>query len=295
MDKRAVDKLIEDRYQTLPPALQRAARYAIDHPKEMALHSMRSIAASAGLPASAMHRLACQLGFDGYEALRDVYRQWVAQDGSSFSERATALQKRGDATEALAKELLAADGQNLAQMITPETLGVIRQARDVLAQARRIYVAGLRSLFPAAFYFHYASAMFMDNTTLLTGIAGAFADGLRRAGEQDALLVFSYHPYARETLNAVKFARQQGLHVVAVTDSVLSPVARQAQTAIVIGNATPSLFPSVVPALSVAQTLVALLLANGGADSLREIARSEAQLDQFSVYTQERGTRAARR
>jgi len=44
------------------------------------------------------------------------------------------------------------------------------------------------------------------------------------------------------------------------------------------------LFPSVVPALSVAQTLVALLVARGGRASLQEIEESEAQLGKFAVY-----------
>lgn len=296
MDKRALEKQIEERYPTLPPILQQAARFAMDNPQDMALYSMRRVAALAGLQASAMHRLASQLGFSGYEAFRDVYRHWLAQGGDSFSNRASELQRRGrdDATQSLAKELLLADSQNLAELGSPETLEAIKAARATLADARRIYVLGLRSLFPAAFYFNYACAMFMDNTTLLTGIGGAFADGLRHAGAGDVLLVFSYHPYARETLNAVTFARQQGLRVVVVTDSVLSPVAPHAQALIVVGVATPSLFPSVVPALAVAQTLVALLIAQGGAESLKEIERSEAQLAQFSVYLQEGGSLSRR-
>jgi len=51
-----------------------------------------------------------------------------------------------------------------------------------------------------------------------------------------------------------------------------------------VANATPSLFPSVVPALAVAQALVALLVANSGKETLREIANSEAQLQRFDVY-----------
>ncbi|MCJ9712309.1 MurR/RpiR family transcriptional regulator, partial [Bordetella hinzii] len=53
---------------------------------------------------------------------------------------------------------------------------------------------------------------------------------------------------------------------------------------ILVSNATPSLFPSVVPALAVAQTLVALLVASGGRANLREIEKSEAQLKEFAVY-----------
>jgi len=285
MDKRAVDKLIEEQYASLPPTLQRAARYAIDNPKAIALNSMRTVAAEAGLQSSAMHRLARQLGFDGYEALRTIYREWL-HDAGSFAQRATALQQRGarDETESLVRELVQADSGNLLAILQPANIEAIRVAADVLASARNIYVVGLRSLFPAAFYFHYACGMFQHNTVLLSGTAGTFADDLRRGGSEDVMLVFSYEPYARDTVLAVRFAKERGLRIVSVTDSVVSPIAADAAALIVAANPTPSLFPSVLPALSIAQTLVALLVASGGQTSLDEIKKSESQLREFAVY-----------
>lgn len=288
MDKHSVDRLIEERYQSLSPVLQRAARYVMDNPKDMALNSMRTIASSAGLQSSTMHRLARELGFDGYESFRAVYRTWLTEGSSSFSERATALQKRSgsDEAEKLIRELLHADDAHLTQLTTPDTLASIKNASDILGKARRIYVAGLRSLFPAAFYFNYACGMFMHNTRLLMGIAGTFSDDLREGGSEDALLVFSYNPYARDSVSAVEFARQQGMRIVSVTDSTLSPIAKQSHALVIVPNRTPSLFPSVVPAMSVAQILVAMLVARGGKKSLQEIKKSEAQLQRFAVYVE---------
>ncbi|WP_459616206.1 MurR/RpiR family transcriptional regulator [Bordetella sp. 2513F-2] len=288
MDKRAVDELIEARYAELPPTLQRAARHAIDHPRSIALHSMRAVAAEAGLQASAMHRLARELGFEGYEALRDVYRRWLAQDGASFTQRATALQRRGhaDKTESLVHELVDAELRNLQQLADPAVLAALRAARDILTGAARVFVAGLRSLYPAAFYFNYACGMFRGNTTLLSGMGGIFVDDLRHAAKGDALVVFSSEPYARDTVAAVRFAQKQGLKIISITDSAVSPISSQASALIVVPNATPSLFPSVVPALEIAQALVALLVASGGQASLKEIRKSDAQLRDFAVYVQ---------
>lgn len=286
MDKHSVDRLIEERYQSLSPVLQRAARYVMDNPKHMALNSMRSVASSAGLQSSTMHRLARELGFDGYESFRSVYRTWLTEDSNSFSQRATALQKRSGNDEAdnLIRELLHADGAHLTQLTAPDTLASIKNATDILSKARRIYIAGQRSLFPAAFYFNYACGMFMHNTRLLTGIAGTFSDDLREGCSEDALLVFSYNPYARDSVSAVEFAHQQGMRIVSITDSTLSPIAKKSHALVIAPNKTPSLFPSVVPAMSIAQILVARLLASGGKKSLQEIKKSEAQLQRFAVY-----------
>ena len=287
MDKRAIDKLIKEKYQELPPKLQQAARYVIDNPKAVALNSMRSVAADAGLPSSAMNRFACQLGFDGYAPLRDAYRKWLSQGAGMFAERATALQRHGtaDNAENLIREIINADRTNLGHISDPATLEALNMASELLANTRHIFVAGLRSLFPAAYYFHYACNMFNHNTSLMTGLAGVFADDLRHAKIGDTLVVFSYHPYAREAIAAVRFAREQGLQIIAITDSAVSPVARQAAVAILVSTITPSFFPSVVPALSVAQTLIAMLISRGGKHSLKEIEKSEAQLREFAVYS----------
>lgn len=286
MDKRTVDKLIEDAYPDLPPKLQRAARFAIDNPKAMALNSMRSNATHTGLPSSAMHRLARTLGFEGYEAMRSVYRDWLAQDSGLFAKRATALQKRSraDKSDNLVRDIVQAETGNLAQITDAVTLQALKQARDVLSGARLIHVAGLRSLFPAAFYFNYACNMFMHNTSLLSGVGGTFSDDLRHAGPKDALVIFSYEPYARDAVAAARYARAQGVQIVAITDSAVSPIANQAAAVIVAPNATPAFFPSILPALAVAQTLVALLIAHGKQASLKEIERSESQLRDFAVY-----------
>lgn len=290
MDKCAVDKLIEERFESLPGKLQQAARHVIDHPTDVALKSMRILASESGVPASTMNRLAQALGFAGYAPFREIYRKWLSEEGGGFAERASRMQKKraADKTENLLREIIEADQANLSRMLEPQLQQDLKSARELLLQANRIFVAGLRSLFPAAYYFNYACNMFMRNMTLLSGVAGVFADDLRHAGSGDVLVVFSYEPYARDIMTAVEYAREKGVSVVAITDSQVSPVARYAKVSLVLPNSTPSFFPSVVPALAAAQVMVAFLLAEGGKGGLQELEKSEAQLRRFSVYLRDR-------
>jgi DNA-binding MurR/RpiR family transcriptional regulator len=290
MDKAAIDKLIEAQFSALPPKLRQAARYAIDHPKDIALESMRAAAGHAGVQAGVMLRLARQLGFDTYEAFRQPYRDWLAEGGSSFAGRATALRKRPqhDADAGLVADILDAEVRNLGSSLGPAALPALKAAHGLLAGARRIYVIGLRSLYPAAYHFSYACGMFLDKVTLLSGVGGTLADELRRIGPDDALVAYSQAPYAQAAVTAVEFARERGAGVVAVTDSAVSPIAPGAKALLLVANDTPSLFPSVVPALSIAQTLAAMLVAHSGEESLREIGNSEAQLQRFGVYAEKR-------
>src|SRR5271155_2919380 len=94
MTKEEVEKLISERYRSLPPKLKVAARHVLDAPKDVALQSMRSVAADAKLQPAAMLRLARELGFDSYESFRALYVDWLSSRETTFVARARSLRKR---------------------------------------------------------------------------------------------------------------------------------------------------------------------------------------------------------
>lgn len=281
---------LQDVYPNLSPQLRRAAHYLIDRPDEIAFTSMRQLAERAQVQPATMVRLAQAIGFEGYEALREPFRDALRQQPSGFGQRArnllarTGRRRRGRALAQLANEMVAADRENLALSIEAIGADEMADAARVMADARRIYLVGQRSLFPAAFYVHYACSMFRENMILLDGNGGTFADRLRGITEEDALLVFSFEPYSRGTIEAAEYGAARGASVVAVTDSLVSPLAALTRHMLLVGTDTPALFKSVVPVLSVAQVLVAQILAQGGQEALDSVAESESQLETFGAY-----------
>lgn len=282
MPDAGIDKLITDQFESLSPQLRLAARFAIDNPDEIAVNSMRNVAAKAGVQPGTMLRLAQQLGFEGYDQLRDLFRKRVkAGVGSTWSGRARNLRKSG---HALIDRLVADEHDNLQKTFDADTAKSLRQACGIIGSSRLVYVLGLRSLFPVAFYFHYVCRMFMSKTVLLTGTGGTFADDLRRVGKGDTVVAFSYHPYARDSVKAVTFAAKKGARIIAITDSRVSPIIAPAKVGIVVSNTTPSLFPTILPAFAVAQALAALLVQESGEETMANLAKTESQLSAFGVY-----------
>jgi DNA-binding MurR/RpiR family transcriptional regulator len=192
---------------------------------------------------------------------------------------------------ALISEIMSADLADLQETYASLGEAKLAAAERLLVAAPRIFVIGVRSLYPVAFLFHYACRMFLDNTILLTGQGGSFADELRRVEKRDVILAIGYEPYPRDMMRAVDFGVELGGKVLAITDSSVSPLARGAALSLVVRANGPSVFPSVVPAMSVAQALVALLLARSGKDALQRIASSERQLRGLGVFIEGRSER----
>ena len=286
MNKEEVEKLISERYQSLPPKLKVAARHVLDAPKDIAIQSMRSVAADAKLQPATMLRFARELGFDSYEKFRALYVSWLSSSEMTFVARAKTLRKRrvSDGQEKLFSEMYDMDVVSLDRTLGAANAAAFEAAKKLLVGARRFYVLGLRSLFPAAYYLDYACRLFSDKSVLVTGVGGAIADELRRATAKDVLVVFSFEPYARLTVEAVRYAAERKVKIVAVTDSIVSPIAESASVVLLAPNAGPALVPSILPAMAVAQALANLMVTAGGAATLGEIARSDAQLQRLHAY-----------
>jgi DNA-binding MurR/RpiR family transcriptional regulator len=284
---------LQDVYPRLSPQLRKAAHYLIDRPDEIAFTSMRQLADCAEVQPATMVRLAQALGFDGYDTLREPFRDALRRQPAGFGQRArkllarTSRRRKDRALAQLANEMVAADRDNLSLSLEAIGSDELADAANVLANARRIYVVGQRSLFPAAFYVHYACSMFRENMILMDGNGGTFADCLRGISSEDAMLVFSFEPYSRGAVEATEFAAARGAKVIAVTDGLVSPLSSLTRHMLLVDTDTPALFKSVVPVLSIAQVLVAQILAQGGQLALTSVAESEHQLETFGAYWSE--------
>lgn len=302
MPMRAFEEIlarIEDAFPRLSPQLRQAARHVIDHPDDVALYSMRQLAAQANVHPSTMVRLARELGFEGHAQFQEPFQARLrSRPKVSYTGSARSLQARGGNGNAaqLIAEMVNSDRQSLSAVLDELGADALVQAADALCRARKIFFVGVRSLYPVAFYMHYATRMFSHNVDLVDGIGGTFADQLRGVGKGDVVLAVSFAPYSRNTVRAVDYAVKQGAKIIAITDSALSPIARHpGGISLVVRNDSPSFFYSVVPAMAVAEILVMLMAADGGEGALKALEDSADQLNGFDAYWIDRAARKGER
>jgi DNA-binding MurR/RpiR family transcriptional regulator len=207
--------------------------------------------------------------------MREPYRQWLRGGEGAYVARARNLQARGEqGAVSLVREMMEADAAAIGAMARDEDrVATLLACRQTLVEARRVYVLGLRSMFSLAHYFHYAYGMAYDNGRLVHGNAGTVFDAFR--------------PYARDTVLATDVAAEAGASIIAVSDSVVSPIALRAKHVLAVENASPSFFNSIVPAMGAVQALVAAVIADGGNAALDTISEAEEQLARFNAYWQE--------
>jgi DNA-binding MurR/RpiR family transcriptional regulator len=288
-----LNRPIVEAFDALSPQLQTAARYMLDRPDDVALLSMREQARRAGVPPATMTRLAKRLGLEGYDEVRALYAGAVRDGTLGFAGKAgvqvEAQKLRGE--RALAADMALTLSRQIARLAETPTLDRLADAAGRLHQARRIYCLGLRSCHGIAWHFHYMLSLLGDKAVMLDDAGGIGLDAIRDAGKHDVVLAASVEPYARATIEGARYVAQQGVPVVALTDSEVSPLAQIAVAVIPAATESPSFFHTMTPLLAVAEILAALVAGRSGQKALDALTRTEAQLAAFGVHLPRRGAK----
>ncbi|MCC9626104.1 MurR/RpiR family transcriptional regulator [Thalassospira sp. MA62] len=282
------EKLIDD-YAKLSPQMQKAARYILDHPSDVALQSMRSLARTAGVQPSTITRLNATIGMGTWQEFQRHYQNRLLDMPASYASRARESQDgdTGDQRDVhLLENIARAEQDNVRAAFCPEMATAMIKACGLIEKAGRVFIVGRGGAYPAAYQFAYAYRLFQDNGVLVDGRTGTFGDELRGINDGDVMIAVGAYPYIRDTVRAVDYASQHKCPIIAVTDSDVAPLAQVATIKLIVSDRSQSFFQSFTAAVSILQALVALLVARGGEDTLQRIAVAEEQLASFETYVE---------
>lgn len=279
-------KMIETRFDGLSPQLRVAARFALDSPDRMAVHSMREVANQVNVMPATMSRLAARLGFKSYTDFRNRFRDRILPETGTYAARARQLQMRSStaASSVFLKEMAETDTDNIERSFSQSEECAFQSAAESLINAEKIYVVGLRKCYPVAYFFHYATRHFFPDSMLLEGKAGLFGEEISAIRPTDVLLAVAFDPYTKETVQAVNAAQQEGAAVISITDSKVSPLAERATHLFLAANRSPSFYRSLVGAMALAQALVAAVVNELGQVAVQKLEVSELKLRKNNTY-----------
>lgn len=283
MPYRHLAQQLDERFASLSPELQRAARWVREHPAELGLQSMRQSARAAGVSPATMTRLARALDFAGFDAMRRPAMAALAQSaGRSHPQHLQTAED--DLAVGPASALQPVQTANVASVLARNPPAqLLAAARSILA-ARQVLFLGLRASFGVAHQLRYSCDWLRSGTLLATDPGGALADQLAELGSSDLLVAVSQAPYTVQTVQAAQQLRARGVRVLALTDSVLSPLAREASTVLLFDTASPSFFHSMVGAQALAEALMATVAEQGGRAVLQRLAERQRRLQAAHVY-----------
>lgn len=229
---------IVSQFSLLSPELQRAAEFSLQNANQLVVQSMRAFAAEAGVKPATLLRLAQRLGYNGWRELKSAFIDDLGLGNDTYVSKAEKLIAKGT-LPALYEEVFLAHQANLA-FTQAENQHAMQQAVTLLDEAKQVYICGFRASFPIAWSLFYVYRLFNRQVSLIDGLASNIEVFTREINAEDCLLLTSFSPYSRESLDVLNAARQAGARIIAITDSPVSPLAQAADCTLLFSLSSPS-------------------------------------------------------
>ncbi|MBQ7660525.1 MAG: MurR/RpiR family transcriptional regulator [Clostridia bacterium] len=246
---------IEESLPTFSKGQKMIANYLINNYDKAAYLTAAKLGREVGVSESTVVRFAIELGFDGYPGLQRTLQEIIRN-------RLTTKQRMEVANTRIGKgdilnNVLESDIDNIRRTMEEIDREAFSTAVQKIIAAKNIYIIGMRSSASlASFLTHYFRLMF-DNVRLVQTTSGSeMFEHIFRIGEDDVMIAISFPRYSARLINAVTYAKEQGCNVIAVTDSLQSPIAPYANQILVSRSDMASIVDSFVAPLSVLNALV---------------------------------------
>ncbi|GAB5467639.1 MAG: transcriptional repressor QapR [Rhodospirillales bacterium] len=263
----------------LSPAERRVVRRILSGPARF--ETAATFAAEAQVSTPTVLRCLGKLGFPGYAAFRALALREAGERGDSALAQ---MGRRGpDRADRPLRQRLH-QGFTSAIDDTFERLddGEIERALDLLADgSRRQLFAGGRFSQALADQLYGHAHLIRAGCELASFAAQTRAYRLVDVGRSHVVTLFDFRRYQRDSVEFAREAKRRRAKLILVTDPWMSPIADWAEVVLVADVRSASPFDTLVPALSMTETLIAGLYERLGADASERLAGFEALSEDF--------------
>ena len=134
-------------------------------------------------------------------------------------------------------------------------------------------------------FLDYNFQLMFDNVHFVqaVGTSGIYQQ-IFRINEEDVFISISFPRYSQSTAKATAYAKSRGANVVAITDSMTSPLAEYADELLIARSDMASFADSLVAPLSVTNALIVAIAAKREKELHRTFESLERIWDQYNVY-----------
>ena len=274
---------IDRLYPTLSKGHKRIASFIQEHYDKAAFMTASRLGKTVSVSESTVVRFAAELGYDGYPAMQKALQEMIRSKLTSI-QRIRASNDRLFGSDVVTT-VLQTDMDKIRSAIESVDRSAFERVVDKLVGAKHIYILGVRSSSFLAGYLNFYLHLLFENVTLVqSNAAGEIFEQLFRVGPEDVMIAISFPRYSKVTMNTVKFAKDRGASVIAVTDNELSPVYQMADDALLAPSEMISFVDSMVAPMSLINALLIAIGYRMRSDVSRTFADLEDIWNEYGVF-----------
>jgi len=276
-----LEGVISKNYSKLTKSQKKVAEYIIKNPEEVTFLSSKELGEKVKVSDATVIRLSNALGFSGFSELQEMLQSWLK--GKLTPSEKLKVTKINRGTDIYAS-IFNNNIKNIMKTQEEIPTSKFEEAVNILDEAKRIFVVGLRRSHSFAFHLYYNLSRILNNIVLIDSAHGLKYDQIEDIGKGDVLLSMSFPRYAKETSEITKIAKERKAFVIAITDNPLSPISRIADISLHAGYESPFFFGSHASTLIIADCIIGGLSLKHRKKYINILKRFESKLKKSGVW-----------
>ena len=259
------------------------ANYILQSYDKAAFMTASKLGKTVNVSESTVVRFAAELGFDGYPSMQKTLQEMIRN-------KLTAIQRVEVSKERIGNQdvmtmVMQSDIEKIRMTLDETDQVSFNQAVAAIANAKRIYVLGVRSASVLAnfisFYFRF---MFDSLVSVDTSSISEVFEQIVHISADDVFIGLSFPRYSKRTIKAMQYAKDQGAKVVAITDSKVSPLTKIADVSLLAKSDMASFVDSLVAPLSLVNALIVAISREKAVHLESSLNRLESIWEEYDVY-----------
>lgn len=274
---------MKEQMGTMSKSHKAIARYITEHYEQAVFMTAAKLGETLGISESTVVRFASGIGYAGYPEFQKALEECVKNKLTKI-QKMDAKYGKSSQSEILTA-VLNADIEKIQDTIENLDPQAFESAINTIIESRNVYIMGLRSNEPLAGFLHFYLNMTRANVRLLnsTSISETF-EQMIRINEEDCFIGISFPRYSMRTLKAMEFANDRNAKVIAITDSIHSPMNLYSSCNLLARSDMVSIVDSLVAPLSVINALVVALCLKCPQEVKHNLETLEEVWNNYQVY-----------
>ena len=282
---RDILSVIQNSMPTFSKGQRLIARFILESYDKAAFMTASKLGKTVNVSESTVVRFAAELGYDGYPSMQKALQEMIRNKLTSIQRIEVANDRIGN--QDILSMVMQSDIEKIRMTLEETDRASFRQAVDAILSAHRIYILGVRSAAALADFLGFYFNLIFDNIVLVhTTSASEIFEQLLRVGPEDVVIGISFPRYSSRTVKAMRFAKDRGANVIALTDSEASLLAEAATETLLAKSDMASFVDSLVAPLSLVNALIVAVGRRRNEDVEQIFADLEQIWSEYGVYEQ---------
>ena len=246
---------IEMNMGTFSKGQKRIANFIEEHYDRAAFMTASKLGKTVGVSESTVVRFATELGYSGYPKLQKAMQEMIRDKITSVQRIDVTTNRIGD--NDVLDAIMNQDIDKIRRTLEETSHEDFDKAVKSIVNARRIFIFGVRSTASLAQFLGYYFGLIFDNVRVITDTSKTHTyEQLFRISDKDVMIGISFPRYSTMAVESMTLAQERGANVIAITDSMVSPLVNVADEVLIARSDMASVVDSLVAPLSLINALI---------------------------------------